>query len=74
MNSIVVIIVVVWILFKIEVYMNDFDICCWVGENFGVDVVVWKFILLRECPFDRKVVEVGKQDIIRRFGVVDCFG
>ena len=73
MNSVIVV-VVVWILFVVEIDMNDFNISCWIGKNFRVDVGVRKFNFLEKCPFDRKVVEISKESVVRGFSVVDGFG
>ena len=74
MNNNIIVVVVVWILFEVKVDVYNFDVGCWIRKDFGVDFIIWEFVLLRECPFDRKVVEVSKMNVVRGFGVMNKFG
>jgi len=59
------------VLFVVKVDVDDFDVGCWIGKDFGVDIVVWEFVLLRECPFDGEVVEIFEKSIIRGFSIMN---
>ena len=58
-------------MFVVEVDMDNFHICCWIGKDFGVNVVILKSVFLRECLFDGEVVEIIKKGVIREFSIMN---